>query len=97
MALSELAEFGPCFSAETVKACALIGLHMVADRMPFGRTGIPLLTQGKSGSVAVQKVRFGVTTALKRKEVRMLHPWSITNTMSTTSPLKSLGRTDQVK
>ena len=27
------------------------------------------------------KVRFGATTALKRKEVRMLHPWSITNTL----------------
>ena len=37
--------------------------------MPFGRTGIPLLTQEKCGSVAVQKVRFGVTTALKRKDV----------------------------
>ena len=30
MVLSELVEFGPCFSAETVKACALIGLHMMA-------------------------------------------------------------------
>ena len=31
MALSELVELGPCFSAETVKACALIGLHMMAE------------------------------------------------------------------
>ena len=31
MVLSELVEFGPCFSAETVKACALIGLHMLAE------------------------------------------------------------------
>ena len=31
MVLSELVEFGPCFSVETVKACALIGLHMMAE------------------------------------------------------------------
>ena len=29
--LSELVEFGPCVSAETVKACALIFLHMMAE------------------------------------------------------------------
>ena len=29
--LSELVEFGPCFPAETVKACALIGPHMMAE------------------------------------------------------------------
>ena len=29
MVLSEMVEFGPCFSAETVKACALIGLQMM--------------------------------------------------------------------
>ena len=27
----ELIEFGPCISVETVKACALIGLHMTAE------------------------------------------------------------------
>ena len=31
MVLSELVEFGPWFSAETVKACALIGLHMMSE------------------------------------------------------------------
>ena len=31
MVLSELVEFGPCVSAETVKACALIGLHTMAE------------------------------------------------------------------
>ena len=31
MVLSELVDFGPCVSAETVKACALIGLHMMAE------------------------------------------------------------------
>ena len=34
---------------------------------------------------------------LKEKAVRILHPWSITSTMSITSPLKSLGRIGQVK
>ena len=29
--LSELVEFGPCVSADTVKACALIGLRMMAE------------------------------------------------------------------
>ena len=31
MVLSELGEFGPCVSAETVKACALIGLRTTAE------------------------------------------------------------------
>ena len=31
MVLSELVEIGPCFSAATVKARALIGLHMMAE------------------------------------------------------------------
>ena len=28
---SELVDVGPCVSAETVKSCALIGLHMMAE------------------------------------------------------------------
>ena len=31
MVFSELVEFGPRFSAETVMACALIGTHMMAE------------------------------------------------------------------
>ena len=31
MVLSELFEVGPCIPAETVKACAVIGLHMMAE------------------------------------------------------------------
>ena len=31
MVLSELVEFVPCIPAEAVKACALIGLHMMAE------------------------------------------------------------------
>ena len=33
-----MVEFGPCISAATAKACALIGLQMM-EKMPFGRTG----------------------------------------------------------
>ena len=93
MVLSESIEFGPCFSAEAVKACALIGLHMTAEENAL-RSDMD--SSPDLGSMSVQKVRFGVTTALKSKEVRMLHPWSITSTMSVTSPLKSLGSIGQV-
>ena len=31
MALRKLVEFGPCFSAEAVKPCALIGQHKMAE------------------------------------------------------------------
>ena len=31
MVLGELVEFGPCISAEAVRTCALIGLHMMAE------------------------------------------------------------------
>ena len=31
MVLGELVEFGACFSADTVRTCALIGLHMMAE------------------------------------------------------------------
>ena len=47
--------------------------------------------------MAAQKVQFGVATALKGKEVRRLHLWSITGTLWITSPLKSLGRIGEVK
>ena len=50
MVLSELVEFGPCFLAETVKACALICLHMMAEE-----NRILLLTWVKCGSMAAQK------------------------------------------
>ena len=33
--ISELVELRACFSAETVKACALIGLHMTAEENAF--------------------------------------------------------------
>ena len=92
MNFSELVEFGPCFSAETVKACALIDLHMTAVKMPFGQTGILLLTWEKCGSTAAQKGPVWSDDGLEEEEVRIFHPRSITSTKSITSPLKSLGR-----
>ena len=35
MVLSKLVEFGPCFSADTVKACGMIGLHIIAEENAF--------------------------------------------------------------
>ena len=34
--LSQVVEFGPGFSAETVKTCALIGLHVMAEENVLG-------------------------------------------------------------
>ena len=69
MVLTELVEFGPCVSAETVKACALIGLHMrVLKRMPFGRTVI-VWTLETCGSLDARRVRFGAARVTKWKEV----------------------------
>ena len=39
MVLGELIECKPCTSAERVNACAFIDWHMMAEEMPFGRTG----------------------------------------------------------
>ena len=97
MVLSELVEFGPCFSAETVEAFALIGLHMMAEENALRSDSDSSPDLGECGSMAAVKVRFGVTTALKTKEVRILHLWSITSTISITSPWKSLCRIGQVK
>ena len=36
MVINELAEVGPCFSAEIVKACALIGLHVMTEENALG-------------------------------------------------------------
>ena len=50
--ISELVEFGPCISAETVKACALIGL-LGSDFSPdlreiYGETGVPRVRNGSA-------------------------------------------------
>ena len=95
--LGELVELGPCISAETTKTCALIGLHMMAEEMPFGRTVTLLLIQETCGRMVAQKAPGGAATALNGQEVRVLLHWSVISTTSTTSLLKSLGRIGQVK
>ena len=47
MVLSELVEFGPCISAETVKACAMIGLHKMAE--DYGCPKSPVCGDGFEG------------------------------------------------
>ena len=49
MVLSESVEFGPCISAETVKACALIGLHMMAEENAATSTVLLLKSLGRIG------------------------------------------------
>ena len=71
MVLSELIDFRPCISADTVKACASIGLHMTADENAFGWTVTLLLIQATRGSMVAQKV-VCAATALNGQEVRVL-------------------------
>ena len=94
MVLNELVNFGPCVSAETVKACALIGLHMVTldNALRSDSDSSPDL-----GDMWSQKVLCGAATALNGQEVRVLLLWCITSTTSVISLLKSLGRIGQVK
>ena len=92
----ELVEFGPCFSAETVKTCALIGLHMTAEENALRSDSDSSPDPREIWRYGCPKVRFGATTASKRKEVRMLLLLSITCTTSVISPLKWLGSTGQV-
>ena len=49
--LSELVEFGPCVSAETGKARALIGLHMMAEQNATMSITSPLKSLGSIGQV----------------------------------------------
>ena len=70
--LSELIEFRPCISAETVKACAWIGLHMMAEEIAFGRTATLLLIWETCRGMAAQKALCAAATALNGKEVRAL-------------------------
>ena len=48
MVLSELVEFGPpCFPAETVKGCAVIGAHMMAEENALRSDRDSSLDQGE--------------------------------------------------
>ena len=77
MVLSELVEFGPCISAVTVKTCALIGLHMTVEENALRSDSDSSTDLGDLWRCGCPKVRFGVSTALKGKEVRVLgQDWS---------------------
>ena len=98
MVLSELVEFGPCISAETVKACALIGLHMMAEENALRSDSDSSPDLGDMWRYGrPRKVLFGAATALTGQEVRVLLLCSVTSTLSVISLLKSLGRHGQVK
>ena len=56
--LSELIEFGQGISAETVKACALIGLHMLAEEIALRSDSDPSPDLGACGGMAAQKKKF---------------------------------------
>ena len=71
-----------------MKACALIGLHMMAVENVFRdmwRCGCP------------KKALCGAATGLNGQDVRIFLLWSVTTTTSEISLLKSLGRIGQVK
>ena len=53
--LSELVNFGPCISAETVKACALIGLHVMAEENALRSDGDSSLDLGDMWRYACPK------------------------------------------
>ena len=59
MVFCELVESAPCVSAETVKACALIGLHMKAEENAFGWAVTLFLTWETCGVMAAQKTLIG--------------------------------------
>ena len=83
----------PCVSAETLKACALIGLHLLAADYEVGSSGSQSLDLGDM-YMGVQNARFGAA------RVRQVSPLVTMKSMGTTTsagPLKSLGRIGPVK
>ena len=79
----KVAELGPCIPAETVKVCALIGLHMMAEENAL-RTVTLLL----SWEICARKALFGAAVVMSAQEVRARLLVRITSTTSITSLLK---------
>ena len=75
MLLSELVDFGPCVSAETVKACALIGLYMMAEAHALRSHSDCSRDLGEMWRYRLPKKPCGAAT--NGQEVRMLRLWSI--------------------
>ena len=85
-----MVEFGPSFSADTVKACALIGLHMMAEENALRSDRDSSLDLGEMWEYGrPKKLLFVAATALNVQEVRVHLSRSITSTMSVVSPLKT--------
>ena len=96
MVLSKLVELGPCASA-TVKACALIGMHMMAEENAFRLANAVSPHFWRLVEVWLhQKALVGAAAALNGQEVRVLL-WSTMSSTSILSLLKSLGKFGQVK
>ena len=83
----EVFELGPCIQAETVKVCALIGLHMMAEENAL-RTVTLLLSWEICESMAARKALFGAAVVVSAQEVRARLLLRITSTTSITSLLK---------
>ena len=79
----------PFVSAETLKACALIGLHLVAAEGEAGSSGSPSPDSGDSGGKAVLKARSGSALA---RQARPPLAVSCVSTTTSAGPLKSSGK-----
>ena len=75
-----------------MKACALVGLHRMAEANAVRSDSDSSPDVGDVWRYCCpKKIRSGVTTASKGKEVRVLL-WSMTSTMSITSPIEVVGQ-----
>ena len=83
----KVVELGTCIPAETVKACALIGLHMMADENAL-RTVTLLLSWEMCESMAARKALFGPAVVMSAQEVTARLLLRIMSTTSITSVLK---------
>ena len=84
----------PCVSAETLKACALIGLHLLAADYEVGSSGRQSLDLGDMWKYGCPKCPIGAA------RVRQVSPLVTMKSMGTTTsagPLKSLGRIGPMK
>ena len=84
--LSELVEIGPCISAATVKACALISLHMMAEENAFRSDSDFSPDLGDTWRYGCpKKALCGVAAAVNGQEARVRLLLRITSTTSITT------------
>ena len=90
----EAVDFGSCVPAEALKACALIGLHMIGDEV----TSLSLFSGvGRGGGMSVQGILCGKATFVVGQKASAHLSVRCTNMKLKVSLLKSLGRTGQAK